>query len=54
MFIYATYEGDLIAAAGLTYHVGITVNSLYDEEWNGVSNWGVSSPASLQSNRSTD
>jgi hypothetical protein len=41
MFIYATYEGDLIAAAGLTYQAGIEANSVYDEEWNGVSNWGV-------------
>lgn len=36
MFIDATYEGDLMAAAGVSYDVGREANSTYDEEWNGV------------------
>jgi hypothetical protein len=36
MFIDATYEGDLMAAAGVSYHLGREANSVYDEEWNGV------------------
>jgi hypothetical protein len=36
MFIDATYEGDLMAAAGVTYHVGREANSMYGERWNGV------------------
>lgn len=36
MFIDATYEGDLMAAAGVSYHVGREANSVYAEEWNGV------------------
>ena len=36
MFIDATYEGDLMAAAGVDYHVGREANSVYDEEHNGV------------------
>ena len=36
MFIDATYEGDLMAAAGVSYHVGRESNSVYNEEWNGV------------------
>ncbi len=35
MFIDATYEGDLMAAAGVEYHVGRVANSVYGEEWNG-------------------
>ncbi|MFM9001187.1 MAG: FAD-dependent oxidoreductase, partial [Opitutia bacterium] len=35
MFIDATYEGDLMAAAGVAYHVGREANSVYGEEWNG-------------------
>jgi hypothetical protein len=35
MFIDATYEGDLMAAAGIDYHVGREANSVYGEEWNG-------------------
>ncbi len=35
MFIDATYEGDLMAAAGVDYHVGREANSVYGEEWNG-------------------
>jgi hypothetical protein len=36
MFIDATYEGDLMAAAGVDYHVGRESNDTYDETWNGV------------------
>lgn len=36
MFIDATYEGDLMAAAGVSYHVGREAKSKYNEEWNGV------------------
>lgn len=36
MFIDATYEGDLMASAGVSYEVGREANSVYDEEWNGV------------------
>jgi hypothetical protein len=36
MFIDATYEGDLMAAAGVPYHVGREANSTYNEKWNGV------------------
>ncbi|MFI8605542.1 FAD-dependent oxidoreductase [Cellulophaga baltica] len=36
IFIDATYEGDLMAAAGVKYHVGREANSVYKEQWNGV------------------
>ncbi|WPP50426.1 FAD-dependent oxidoreductase [Catalinimonas niigatensis] len=36
MFIDATYEGDLMAEAGVSYHVGREANSVYNEEWNGI------------------
>jgi hypothetical protein len=36
MFIDATYEGDLLASAGVKYHVGREANSTYGEEWNGI------------------
>jgi hypothetical protein len=36
MFIDATYEGDLMAAAGVSYHVGREGRDVYGEEWNGV------------------
>ncbi|MBP90984.1 MAG: FAD-dependent oxidoreductase [Planctomycetaceae bacterium] len=36
MFIDATYEGDLMAAAGVSYAVGRENNSQYDESLNGV------------------
>jgi FAD dependent oxidoreductase len=36
IFIDATYEGDLMAAAGVRYHVGREANSVYGEKWNGV------------------
>lgn len=36
MFLDVTYEGDLMAAAGVSFHVGREASSQYDEEWNGV------------------
>ncbi len=36
MFIDATYEGDLMAAAGVSYFVGREPNSLYGETLNGM------------------
>ncbi|MGE3308963.1 MAG: FAD-dependent oxidoreductase [Limisphaerales bacterium] len=36
MFIDATYEGDLMAAAGVAYHVGRESTNTYGETWNGV------------------
>jgi len=35
MFIDATYEGDLMAAAKVSFHVGRESNATYGEEWNG-------------------
>jgi len=35
MFIDATYEGDLMASAGVSYHTGREANSAYGETWNG-------------------
>ena len=35
MFVDATYEGDLLAAAGVSYHVGREANAVYGETWNG-------------------
>lgn len=36
MFIDTTYEGDLMAKAGVSYHVGREANRLYGETYNGV------------------
>lgn len=36
IFLDTTYEGDLIAAAGVETHVGRESTDTYDEEWNGV------------------
>lgn len=36
IFFDATYEGDLIAAAGVDYHVGREANAEFGEEWNGI------------------
>ena len=36
VFLDATYEGDLMAAAGVDYHVGREANAVYGENWNGV------------------
>jgi hypothetical protein len=36
MFIDCTYEGDLMAKAGVSYIVGREANSQYNETWNGV------------------
>lgn len=35
-FIDATYEGDLMACAGVSFHVGREASSVYDESLNGV------------------
>ncbi len=35
MFLDVTYEGDLMAAAGVAYHVGREANAQYGETWNG-------------------
>jgi len=36
VFIDASYEGDLMASANVTYTIGREPNSLYGETWNGV------------------
>ena len=36
MFMDTTYEGDLMASAGVSYHVGREGKEVYGEEWNGV------------------
>lgn len=36
MFIDATYEGDLMAASKVSYHVGREANRVYNEQWNGI------------------
>jgi hypothetical protein len=36
MFIDATYEGDLMAKAGVSYHVGREAESVYGESLNGI------------------
>ena len=36
MFLDATHEGDLMAAAKVDYHVGREANSVYGETWNGI------------------
>lgn len=36
IFIDATYEGDLMAAAGISYATGREGSKQYNEEWNGV------------------
>ncbi|MGO4288790.1 FAD-dependent oxidoreductase [Chitinophaga sp. RAB17] len=36
IFIDATYEGDLMAAAGVSYTVGREANATYGESWNGI------------------
>ncbi len=35
-FIDATYEGDLLARAGVSWHAGREANSVYDETYNGI------------------
>jgi len=36
VFIDATYEGDLMAASNVGFHVGRESNKTYDEQWNGA------------------
>jgi hypothetical protein len=38
IFIDATYEGDLMASAGVNYTVGREANKVYNETWNGIQN----------------
>ncbi|NND08630.1 MAG: FAD-dependent oxidoreductase [Saprospiraceae bacterium] len=41
IFIDATYEGDLMAKAGVSYTVGRESNNQYNETWNGVLRTGL-------------
>jgi hypothetical protein len=36
IYMDATYEGDLMASAGVSYHVGHESTAQYNEQWNGV------------------
>lgn len=36
IFVDVTYEGDLMASSGVSYHVGREATSTYNEEWNGI------------------
>lgn len=36
VFIDATYEGDLMASAGVKYTIGREPGSIYNEKWNGI------------------
>ncbi len=36
VFLDASYEGDLMAAAGVSYTVGREANAVYGEQWNGI------------------
>ncbi len=36
MYVDASYEGDLLAAAGVSHHVGRESNAVYHEPLNGV------------------
>ena len=36
IFVDATYEGDLMASSGVSFHVGREAISTYNEEWNGI------------------
>lgn len=36
VFIDATYEGDMMASSGVSYHVGRESTKTYNEKWNGV------------------
>ncbi len=47
MFLDATYEGDLMAAAGVSYHVGREGNHVYHETLNGVQLRPPNRPACL-------
>lgn len=51
MFIDATYEGDLMAKAGVSYHVGREANAIYGEELNGVQ---IAHSKSHQFNKNVD
>ena len=51
MFIDATYEGDLMAKAGVSYHVGREANKIYGETLNGVQVEERHSPSVRQERR---
>lgn len=51
MFIDATYEGDLMAAAGVSYTVGRESNSQYGETLNGVHTWDKDTSMTGQESR---
>ena len=36
IFMDCTYEGDLMAASGVSYHIGREANSVYGEQFNGI------------------
>jgi len=36
IFVDVTYEGDLMASSGVSFHVGREAISTYNEEWNGI------------------
>ena len=36
VFVDASYEGDLFALAGVSYHIGREANSVYQENYNGI------------------
>jgi hypothetical protein len=36
IYVDATYEGDLMAASGISYHTGREAGNVYNEEYNGV------------------
>ena len=52
MFIDATYEGDLMAEAGVSYHVGREANAVYGETLNGVQVAHAMQPSVHQERRS--
>lgn len=51
MFVDCTYEGDLLAKAGVSYHVGREANAVYGETINGVQ---VAHTVSHQFNKNVD
>lgn len=53
MFIDATYGGDLMAAAGVSYTVGRESNSQYGETLNGVHTWDTDTTMTGQKSRNS-
>ncbi len=50
VFIDATYEGDLMAAAGISYHVGRESMAQYNEKFNGVQTGVYHQPLHFKTN----